>query len=133
MSTPVIIIRFVGCSIRSQAESTPDKLCLVAICFFHHLLEWLAKQCARRGHKCPVSPEVYSKAPEWAEFGCFGSRRRLCYDFSSMEVNITEIGEVVVAAPVGEIDGQTAPLFEEALLPLAQPAARVLLDMSGVS
>lgn len=50
-----------------------------------------------------------------------------------MEVNITEIGEVVVAAPVGEIDGQTAPLFEEALLPLAQPAARVLLDMSGVS
>ncbi|MCI0396194.1 MAG: anti-sigma factor antagonist [Chloroflexi bacterium] len=50
-----------------------------------------------------------------------------------MDVQISQVGDLMVVALAGEIDGRTAPAIQEQLLPLAQPGCKILLDMSGVS
>jgi anti-sigma B factor antagonist len=49
-----------------------------------------------------------------------------------MEINVQSIGQVTVVEISGEIDSNTAPQAQERLLPLVQPGAKILLDMSGV-
>lgn len=51
-----------------------------------------------------------------------------------MSIVITTAGDdVIVVAPAGEINGQTAPELQNKLLPLVRPGGKVLLDMSGVT
>lgn len=47
-----------------------------------------------------------------------------------MEVYISQDGSVSVVELIGEIDGQTAPMAQEQILPLATPGVRILLDMT---
>ena len=49
-----------------------------------------------------------------------------------MEININPVGQVMVIEISGEIDSNTAPQAQEHVLPLAQPGAKILLDMSSV-
>ncbi len=49
-----------------------------------------------------------------------------------MELNIKTIGHVSIIAISGDIDGKTAPPLQEQLIPLLQPACKVILDMKGV-
>jgi anti-sigma B factor antagonist len=49
-----------------------------------------------------------------------------------MEINVKPVGQVTVIEISGEIDSNTAPQAQERILPLAQPEARILLDMSRV-
>jgi anti-sigma B factor antagonist len=49
-----------------------------------------------------------------------------------MQVNHKNLENVAVVELVGEIDGKTAPQAQEAILPLLQPGAQILLDMTGV-
>lgn len=49
-----------------------------------------------------------------------------------MEINVKSIAQVTVVEIAGDIDSNTAPQAQEQILPLAQQAARILLDMSGV-
>ena len=49
-----------------------------------------------------------------------------------MEINVKASAGVTVVELVGAIDSNTAPQAQERILPLAQPAAKILLDMSGV-
>jgi anti-sigma B factor antagonist len=49
-----------------------------------------------------------------------------------MEISVKSIGQVTVVEIAGDIDSNTAPQAQEQILPLAQQAARILLDMSGV-
>jgi anti-sigma B factor antagonist len=49
-----------------------------------------------------------------------------------MEINVKPVGQVMVIEISGEIDSNTAPQAQEHVLPLAQPGAKILLDMSRV-
>jgi len=49
-----------------------------------------------------------------------------------MEVNLSNVNDVTVAAVVGDIDGSTAPRVQEQILAAADPDGRLALDMSGV-
>ncbi len=49
-----------------------------------------------------------------------------------MDINIKTMHQVAVATLVGEIDGKTAPVVQEQLLPLTKTAPVLLLDLSGV-
>lgn len=49
-----------------------------------------------------------------------------------MVINVKSIAQVTVVEIAGDIDSNTAPQAQEQILPLAQQAARILLDMSGV-
>ena len=49
-----------------------------------------------------------------------------------MEITVKSSGQVMVVEMAGDIDSNTAPQAEEQILPLVQPAAKILLDMSGV-
>ncbi len=50
-----------------------------------------------------------------------------------MNIELEEMGGVMVATLYGELDGRTAPQVQEKLLTLLRPNGRALLDMSGVS
>jgi anti-sigma B factor antagonist len=50
-----------------------------------------------------------------------------------MNVNIRESGGVHVVELSGELDANTSPAAQQAILPLAGAGARILLDMAGVS
>ena len=47
-----------------------------------------------------------------------------------MDINITKQDQVTVVQIVGEIDGSTAPVAQEKILPAVQSGGKVLLDMS---
>jgi anti-sigma B factor antagonist len=49
-----------------------------------------------------------------------------------MEINVKSSGQVTVVEMAGDIDSNTAPQAHERILPLVQPAAKLLLDMSDV-
>src|SRR4029450_299109 len=49
-----------------------------------------------------------------------------------MEINVKSSAQVTVVELGGDIDSNTAPQAQERILPLGQPAAKILLDMSGV-
>lgn len=49
-----------------------------------------------------------------------------------MEINVKSSGQVTVVEVAGDIDSNTAPQAQERILPLVQPAAKILLDMRGV-
>lgn len=49
-----------------------------------------------------------------------------------MEINVKMTGQVTVVELQGEIEGKTAPLVQEQVLPLLQPGAKVLLNLTGV-
>jgi anti-sigma B factor antagonist len=49
-----------------------------------------------------------------------------------MEINVKSSGQVTVVVVAGDIDSNTAPQAQEQILPLVQPAAKIVLDMSGV-
>ena len=49
-----------------------------------------------------------------------------------MEITVKSSGQVMVVEMAGDIDSNTAPQAEEQILPLVQPGAKILLDMSGV-
>jgi anti-sigma B factor antagonist len=49
-----------------------------------------------------------------------------------MDVQIKNIGEITVVAISGELDGKTAPVAQEKVLPLVEPGCKLLLDMSEV-
>jgi anti-sigma B factor antagonist len=49
-----------------------------------------------------------------------------------MEINVKPVGQVMVIEISGEIDSNTAPQAQEHVLPLAQPGAKILLDMRRV-
>jgi anti-sigma B factor antagonist len=49
-----------------------------------------------------------------------------------MEINVKPVEQVTVIEISGEIDSNTAPQAQERVLPLVQPGAKILLDMSGV-
>jgi anti-sigma B factor antagonist len=50
-----------------------------------------------------------------------------------MDIEVSQVDGVEVATLFGELDGRTAPEVQEKLLALAQPGARLLLDMQGVN
>ena len=49
-----------------------------------------------------------------------------------MEVRVRTIRKVMVVELDGELDGKTAPEVQEKVLPLIEPGAQVLLDMTDV-
>jgi anti-sigma B factor antagonist len=49
-----------------------------------------------------------------------------------MEINVKSSGQVTLVEMAGDIDSNTAPQAQERILPLVQPAAKILLEMSGV-
>lgn len=49
-----------------------------------------------------------------------------------MTVTMVTDGAVKVASLVGELDASTAPAIQQQLLPLAQPGAKVVLDLTDV-
>ena len=49
-----------------------------------------------------------------------------------MEINVKPADQVTLIEISGEIDSNTAPQAQERVLPLVQPGAKILLDMSGV-
>jgi len=49
-----------------------------------------------------------------------------------MEVQITTVGDITVVAIEGELDGKTAPVAQNEVLPLAQTGCKLLIDMSKV-
>ena len=50
-----------------------------------------------------------------------------------MEITITKLEDIKVVELVGDVDASTAPQVQQKILPLAQPASKLLLDMSQVS
>jgi anti-sigma B factor antagonist len=50
-----------------------------------------------------------------------------------MKVNIRTVGDVHVAELSGELDANTSPVAQQAILPLAVDGAKIILDMSQVS
>ncbi|UCH26266.1 MAG: STAS domain-containing protein [Trueperaceae bacterium] len=50
-----------------------------------------------------------------------------------MELNVKTVDQLTVVEPLGDIDGKTAPTFQEEVLALIEPGSRILIDMSGVS
>lgn len=49
-----------------------------------------------------------------------------------MEVSIKTVDQVVVVDLAGEIDGKTAPMVQEQVVPQIQAASKLLLDMTKV-
>jgi anti-sigma B factor antagonist len=49
-----------------------------------------------------------------------------------MEINVKSSGQVTLVEMAGDIDSNTAPQAQERILPLVQPAAKILLEMSGI-
>jgi len=49
-----------------------------------------------------------------------------------MELSTKNLDNVTVVELSGEIDGRTAPIAQEQILPLLVAGARILLDISGV-
>ena len=50
-----------------------------------------------------------------------------------MDVQVQTLNDgLTVIAPSGDIDGSTAPAFQEQVVAAARPNSRLLLDMSGV-
>ena len=49
-----------------------------------------------------------------------------------MEINVKTADGVSVVELAGDIDGSSAPAAQAAILPLAAPGCRILLDMTGV-
>lgn len=49
-----------------------------------------------------------------------------------MEINLKEAGKVTLVELSGEIDGKTAPLAQEKILPLVKDSCRLVLDLSRV-
>jgi anti-sigma B factor antagonist len=49
-----------------------------------------------------------------------------------MEINVRSSGQATVVVVAGDIDSNSAPQAQEQILPLVQPAAKIILDMSGV-
>lgn len=50
-----------------------------------------------------------------------------------MEITVATAERITVVTVVGEIDGKTAPIAQEQIVPLCLEGSRVLLDMSGVT
>lgn len=50
-----------------------------------------------------------------------------------IRVPIHQVGDVTVAALVGELNGRSAPLVQDKLLPLVAPGCKILLDMRDIS
>ncbi len=50
-----------------------------------------------------------------------------------MEINIKKVQQVTVVEIAGDLDGKTAPLAQEKILPLAEPDCKIVLDMSKVA
>jgi anti-sigma B factor antagonist len=49
-----------------------------------------------------------------------------------MEISVTKSQDVTVVEMTGDIDGNSAPSAQAQVLPLAEPGARIILDMSKV-
>jgi anti-sigma B factor antagonist len=49
-----------------------------------------------------------------------------------MEINLREAGKVTLVELSGELDGKTAPLAQEKILPLVKDDCRLALDLSRV-
>ena len=50
-----------------------------------------------------------------------------------MQVDVREDSGIVLVEPVGDIDGKTAPEFQDKVLGLVQPQARILLSLERVA
>ncbi len=51
----------------------------------------------------------------------------------ALSIAIETVEQVQIVRLVGDIDGATAPEAQAAILPLASPGCKILLDMSGVT
>ena len=49
-----------------------------------------------------------------------------------MQVDVRDDGGIVLIEPVGDIDGKTAPDFQEQMLNRVQPGARIVLSLAHV-
>ncbi len=49
-----------------------------------------------------------------------------------MDININKLEEINVVELAGDIDASTAPGVQEKVLPLAEPGAKILMDMTKV-
>ena len=49
-----------------------------------------------------------------------------------MQVDVRDDGGIVLIEPVGDIDGKTAPDFQEQVLARLQPKARIVLSLARV-
>jgi|GEM_PF-168149 anti-sigma B factor antagonist len=47
-------------------------------------------------------------------------------------LNVNTLSQVTVIEMAGDVDANTAPLVQDQVLPLAQPQAKLLLDMTNV-
>ena len=50
-----------------------------------------------------------------------------------MEINVKAVEQIQVVEIIGEIDGHTAPVAQERILPLAGPGCRILIDLSQLT
>jgi len=50
----------------------------------------------------------------------------------SEQVSVDTLQQVTLIEMVGDVDASTAPLVQQQVLPLAQPGAKILLDMTQV-
>ena len=50
-----------------------------------------------------------------------------------MQVDVCDDGGIVFIEPVGDIDGKTAPEFQDRVLGLVQPLARIVLNLKQVA
>jgi anti-sigma B factor antagonist len=49
-----------------------------------------------------------------------------------MRVDVRHDGGIAIVEPVGDIDGKTAPEFQNQVLELVQPQARIVLNLAQV-
>jgi anti-sigma B factor antagonist len=50
----------------------------------------------------------------------------------TIEINISEVEGIKVVKISGDVDAKTAPMVTEKVLPLAEPASKIAMDMSDV-
>ncbi len=50
-----------------------------------------------------------------------------------MDIAVQEMGQASVVELTGEIDGKTAPVAQEQIIPLIKPGCRLLLNMTRVT
>lgn len=50
-----------------------------------------------------------------------------------MQVDVRDDGGIVFIEPVGDIDGKTAPEFQDKVLGMVQPQARIVLNLERVA
>jgi anti-sigma B factor antagonist len=50
-----------------------------------------------------------------------------------VQLDVRDYGGIVFIEPVGDIDGKTAPEFQETVLGLVQPSARIVLNLRRVA